>query len=298
MSALPNVQPDLPLMASIHGVGSFKEDIDIMSHPFLSVEKGRTTAMELVDQSGKVRKKIKVTGADYGIATVWDNDVLIYVRTLVASKHNRGEEVGRRIRFNAYDFLRATKRGTGKAQYEGLKGALQRLKATTIITNISADGLQLDQGVNWINDYTLVSRTLKNGQVVMAAVEIELSEWTWQMFCQVRRNLTIDQAYFEITGGLERKVYGIVKRHLGAQSNWLIGMDRLQELVGSAATPRKFRFNIRKMVEEQPIPGVVLSITTDYRLPDFANSSAPVPKGKREYLRADAVRPAKLVERS
>lgn len=285
------LQPDLFHAQAIHGLTSFRDDVDLMSHPFSSIEKGRTEAMVLVDRTARAETRIKVTGADYGIATVWDNDILIYLRTQVAIAMNRGEAPTRRMRFNVYDLLRATKRGTGKTGYEAFRSALQRLKATTIITNISADGLTLDQGVNWINDYTFVSRTTAGGRIVMSACEIEVSEWTWQMMQQARRMLAIDQAYFEITGGLERKLYGILRRHLGQQSIWHIGLERLQELTGSSAPAKKFRYNMRRIVSEQSIPGFVLELTNDHRPPDVAKAS-PVPVSSRsgkEYL---IVRPA------
>lgn len=277
--------PDLFQAPTIHGISSFREDQDLMSHPFSSIEKGRTEPMVLRDSNGKTKTHIRVTGADYGIATVWDNDILIYLRTQVAIAMNRGETPSRRMRFNVYDLLRATKRGHGKASYDGFKAALARLKATTIITNITADGVSLDQGVNWINDYTFVAATRKNGDVVMGACEVEVSEWTWKMMSSARRMLAIDQAYFDITGGLERKLYGIIRKHLGQQSVWHVGLERLQELTGSSSTSRKFRFNIRKIVAKQSIPGVMLELTSDYRPPDVADASPVMAyKGKREYL--------------
>ena len=278
-------QPDLFHTPAIYDQGVFRDDMDIMVNPFLSVEKKRTKPIIHKETSGKTRTSIIVTGADYGIATVYDNDILIYLRTQVAIAMARGETPTRRMRFNIYDLLRAIKRGTGQAQYKGVKEALQRLKATTIITNISADGILLDQGVNWINDYLLVAKTLKNGKVVMCACEVEISEWTWKMFLNTRRMLAIDQAYFDISGALERRIWAIVRKHLGQQQSWHVGFDRLQELTGSSSPPRKFKFMVKKIIERNDLPGIHLELTSDYRPPAIASASPVVmTKGKREYI--------------
>lgn len=284
-------QPDLFHGQAISDLSAYREDVDLMSHPFFSLEKGRTEPMILdaeirtAGSNTPVRTFAKITGADYGIASVWDNDVMIYLRTLVAYAMNRGEPVSRRMRFHVHDLLKATRRGTGKASYDGLRAALMRLQATSIVTNVSADGWQKDRGASWIDSFEFITRTTASGKVVMAACEVVVSEWAFAMMSRANRMLAIDQAYFDITGGLERRLYGIIRKHLGQQPAFHIGLERLRELCGSTREMRKFRYDIRKIVDRQSIPGFTLELTNDHRPPAIAAASGTsVRVLKREYL--------------
>lgn len=266
------IQPDLFLTRSLSGISSLRDDVDIMSHPFLALEKGRTKPMEFETREGAMRARIRVTGADYGIASQWDNDPLIYLRTAVIAAINAGEPVNRRMRFPVYDFLKTTKRGTSGRSYEHFNGTLQRLKATSIITNISNNGWTKDLGVSWIDSYEFITKPTSKGDI-MAGCEVLVSEWAFAMMTDAKRALTVDPAYFDLSGALERKLYGIVRKHCGNQRVWWIGVEKLRDLCGSTREVYKFRHELRKIVERQSIPGYVLELSD--RTPDIGGVKLP-----------------------
>jgi len=83
---------------------------------------------------------LKITPSVQGLATIYDKDLLIYVISQLMMKLNQGEEIHPRVRINCHEFLIFTNRGTGGEDYKALVDALERLRGTTIGTNIITDG--------------------------------------------------------------------------------------------------------------------------------------------------------------
>jgi len=52
-------------------------------------------------------------------------------------KKNRGEKIGKRVRFSARELMIATNRRTDDKSYKRLEAAFQRLVGTTFTTNIA-----------------------------------------------------------------------------------------------------------------------------------------------------------------
>lgn len=260
MMAKPASQPDLFHPRSLQDLPSLRDDLDLMSHPFFALEKGRTEPMEFNGMVGTTKTHVKITGSDYGIANQWDNDILIYLRAGVIDAINAGHTPSRRMRFAVYDCLRATKRGISGRSYERFGQALQRLKATSIITNVSQAGWTSDRGVSWIDSYEFVTRETARGNM-MAACEIEVSEWAFKMMTDVKRALTVDPAYFDITGALERKLYGIARKFCGNQRGWSVGLEKLRDICGSTRPVYRFRKEIHEISERQTIPGYSIELS-------------------------------------
>ena len=73
--------------------------------------------------------------------------------------------------------------------------------------------------------------------------------------------LTIDPTYFRLTGGIERWLYRLVRKHGGRQANgWQFDFPYLYRKSGSLAQPRDFARDLRRLVVKQPLPGYELSI--------------------------------------
>ena len=78
--------------------------------------------------------------------------------------------------------------------------------------------------------------------------------------------LTIDPAYFRLTGGIERWLYRLVRKHGGKQAcGWQLDFRYLHQKSGSTAKPYDFACDLRALVARQSLPGYVLGIE---RMPD------------------------------
>jgi plasmid replication initiation protein len=61
-------------------------------------------------------------------------------------------------------------------------------------------------------------------------IELILPDWFYQAVLDDALVLTIDPAYFGLTGGLERWLYRIVRKHGGRQrAGWAFGLRHLYE---------------------------------------------------------------------
>jgi plasmid replication initiation protein len=228
-----------------------KDDRALMEFPFFSLEK-RPRMEPLVYDDGKVR--IRISPGERGIATIWDKDLLIYVASLINDKLERGADVSRTVAFTAHDFLLLTRRGTSNASYEQFKDALFRLRSTTITTSIAAGEEREERGFGWIDNFRIVRREQRSGRKVMAAVEVTLNDWMFRAIVKDRRVLTISPAYFDLTMGLERRLYELARKHCGHQDRWAIGLPKLAEKCGSRRELRKLRAELASIAERDSLP--------------------------------------------
>jgi plasmid replication initiation protein len=286
MNALKPRQIEL-FVAPQLDVVSLRDDIDIMSLPFFSIEKTpRHDPIEFERTVGDRRQYIRVSPGEFGLATIWDNDIILYLRTQIIEGLNRDKEVSKKISFHVHDCLVATGRRTGGREYELFKEALTRLKTTTVLTNISTSEEIADEGFGWLESFKIKRRRTAGGAEVMASCEVVVSDWLFGLFINSRRALAIDSAYFDLQGGLERKLYGILRKHLGQQQMWQIGVDTLKDLCGVRRDVRRFTYDLKKIVE-RGLPGFELEIT---KTPQGLRMITQDRLSKRAYL---VVRPAR-----
>ncbi len=254
------------ILGSIVGA-RVKDDRALMEFPFFSLTK-QPRMEPLVYDDGKVR--IEVQSGAKGMATIWDKDLLIYLVSIVNDRLERSLPVQREVAFKARDFLQITGRGLDGAAYRGFMACLDRLRSTTITTSITAGGRRV-RGFGWIDNYDVIERELKGGKEVMAAVEITLNKWLFDAIVEDRRVLTINSAYFALTGGLERRLYELARKHCGQQDCWTISLPRLAEKCGSSRELRKFKAELVEISKRDGIPDYTLA----FLLPPEATPQRP-----------------------
>jgi plasmid replication initiation protein len=92
-------------------------------------------------------------------------------------------------------------------------------------------------------------------------MEFVLPEWLYQGIIDRRLVLAIDPDYFRLTGGIERWLYRLVRKHGGRQEDgWQFDFRHLYRKSGSAARYSDFAFDLRALVARQPLPGYLLKI--------------------------------------
>ena len=167
----PPVQDSqLELFSAVFADISTRDVQDTMEVPFLSLsKKPRTTPIFYKSDTAE----ITVTGgAPYGIATIWDWDLMMWLLSQVREALDKGDEASRKIRFSPHAFLKAARRGLGGLQYQRLDEAIKRLKNTTVVTNIRAKKGRTVM-FSWL-DYGELERD-ESGRIQYATVVIP--EW-------------------------------------------------------------------------------------------------------------------------
>jgi hypothetical protein len=195
------------------------------------------------------------------MATIWDADILIYCASVLADMARRGiNDIPRKLHLMPYDVLRAIRRPTTGRAYELLGQALDRLVATTIKTNIRAENRR-EATFSWLDGWTqLVDERTERSK----GMTIELSNWFYEGVLMQGGVLSIDRAYFDITGGRERWLYKVARKHAGGagEGGFAIAMPTLFEKSGAEGEYRRFKFELLKLAERNALPGYELAVET------------------------------------
>ncbi|EYR84276.1 MULTISPECIES: replication initiator protein A [Alphaproteobacteria] len=232
-----------------------RDQRDLMERPFFSLAKTPRTKPILYKAADI---EVQVFGMpEHGMATIWDADVLIWAASQIVAAENNGLTTSRFFRFTPYHLLRAIGRPTGNRQYLLLKAALARLQSTVIATTIRNGPHWRRRQFSWINEWE--EMTTRAGRV--EGMEFVLPEWFYNSVIDRSLVLTIDPAYFRLTGGIERWLYRVARKHAGHQRHgWIFEVAHLHQKSGSLARPSDFALDLRRIAARQQLPGYRLQI--------------------------------------
>lgn len=253
-----------------------RDQRDLMERPFFSLAKTPRTK-PILYKAADVEVQV-LAMPEHGMATIWDADVLIWAASQIVAAENDGLHTSRFLRFTPYHLLRAIGRPTGNRQYVLLKAALARLQSTVIATTIRNGPHWRRRQFSWINEWE--EMTTRAGRV--EGMEFVLPEWFYNSVVDRSLVLTIDPAYFRLTGGIERWLYRVARKHAGHQRHgWLFEVAHLHVKSGSLARVSDFALDLRRIAARQPLPGYRLQIEREHgrellRIRPETLSTAPV----------------------
>jgi plasmid replication initiation protein len=245
----------LDLFRSIPGAIAPRDAQDLMAWPFFSLAKSKRVA-PIDFRMGETWISVEAT-PEHGMATIWDADVLIWAASQLVQANDAGRATSRLIVATPHEILAFTERGRGKASYDRLKAALDRLQSTTVATSIRQRHQRRRHRFSWINEWQ--ERLDRDGRPL--GIEMIVPDWFYAGVLDRALVLTIDRAYFSLTGGLERWLYRIVRKHGGRQSGgWSFDVAHLHLKSGVLSPPKRFAFELRGIVGRQPLPGYELAL--------------------------------------
>jgi plasmid replication initiation protein len=253
MTKRQNPNPEFDLFIPLMGDLPMKDQRETMERPFFSLQKRkRVKPIEYSSPDGETWVKIEAIPA-YGMATIWDADILIWAASTLNRMREQGvNDLPRTLRTTSYDLLRAIKRDTSGRAYQELQAALQRLQTTSISTSIRAPKRRTKAGFNWLDKWTL---EVDPDTDQPRGMTITLSDWVYEGIMGERSLLTMHQDYFLLTGGLERALYRIARKHAGNQKGgWTCRVEVLRDKTGSDSKPKEFNRMLRKVVEADQLP--------------------------------------------
>lgn len=198
-------------------------------------------------------KYIKVAPSVLGRATQHDKDILIYVvsQLIEGLNRDRADAKNRTVRFTVYDFLVTTNRDTSGTGYQRLHEAFERLRGTSITTDIRTGGTRVREGFGIIDRWKIIEKSPTDERMI--AIEVTLSEWLYNAV-QAFEVLTIHPDYFRLRKPLARRLYEIARKHCGHQAQWTISLELLQEKAGSKSTLKEFRRALRAIQDDDSLP--------------------------------------------
>jgi len=231
---------------------------DLMAYPFFSLSKSHRIKPIEYDVADVVIRVEAVP--EHGMATIWDADILIWAASQLVEARDAGLRTSRLMAATPYEILTFIGRGVSSRDYRRLKAALDRLQSTTVATTIRQPASGRRHRFSWINEW--VERTDHLGRP--AGIELIVPDWFYSAVLDDALILTIDRAYFNLTGGFERWLYRIVRKHGGRQrSGWRFEFRHLYLKSGSLSPFKRFAHELRDIVRRQPLPGYLLSIEVE-----------------------------------
>ena len=245
----------LELFRALPGDLAVRDAQDLMAYPFFSLAKSKRIA-PIDFKAGAVAIRVEAV-AEHGMATIWDADVLIWAASQIVEARDRGARTSRLMAATPYEILRFVGRGTSARDYERLKAALDRLQSTTVATTIRQPSERRRHRFSWVNEWK--ERVDAAGRPL--GLELIVPDWFYSAVCDDALVLTIDDAYFDLTGGLERWLYRLVRKHGGRQSGgWSFDVSYLLAKSGSLSPLKHFAYDVRALVRAQSLPGYRLAL--------------------------------------
>lgn len=225
-----------------------KDDMASMEHPIFSLSTKADTKIRHYEHNGN---SIKITPSVMGLATIHDKDILIYCISQIVARIKEGQNASRTVRMKARDLLLSTGRSVGGRDYKLLKEAFERLRGTSITTDIKTNGQTISKGFGLIDQWEIVTEDKKNAK--MLEIEVTISEWMYNSVLG-KEILTISKDYFNIRGALDRRIYELARKHCGKQREWRIDIENLKKKCGSHSSDRYFKFMLKEIAEKNDLP--------------------------------------------
>ncbi len=227
-----------------------KEDLSSLEFPLFSLSKRRDTRVREYSRGGKV---LKIIPPVIGAANLFDKDLLIYAIAKLVQAKNRdpNARISRIVRFDTYAFLINTKRSTGGASYARIVDMCQRLRGTTIETNIRTTETERTRGFSMIDSYEVI-RSTKDSKGALE-LEITISDWLYRQILAYEV-LTLHPDYFSLTQSIERRLYELARKHCGDQPFWKINLDALREKCGSRQAHKFFVSDLKSIAASDTLP--------------------------------------------
>lgn len=241
-----------------------RDQRESMERPFFSLsKKKRLKPIEYRSPDGQVFVNV-YPNAEWGMATIWDADILIWAASTLTSLKRRGaNDLPRTLHFQPFDLLKTICRDTGGRQYALLRESLARLQSTSIVTNIRAEKTRRKQRqFAWIESWSdLIDEETNQSR----GMSLTLSDWFYEGIIMEGGVLAIDPAYFGLTGGRERWLYRVARKHAGGNGadGFTISLPTLFEKSGAEGTYRRFKFEIGAIVRRDELPGYTLAMEID-----------------------------------
>lgn len=234
-----------------------KDDTASMEHPMFSLAT-KPDMRHLLYKSGE--NSLEIIPSSLGLPSIKDKDILIFCISQLMHRKNRGEEIGKRVRFSARELMMATNRNTDGREYKRVEKAFQRLQGTQFKTNIRTGSKKEVRIFSLIDEGGYVMR--EEGEWRLDYCEVVLSDWFMRAI-EANEVVSISEDYFRLRRPLERRIYEIARKHCGSQKRWHIKLANLQDKTGSNAPLKKFRLNIRQIIEGDHLPFYTLELTSD-----------------------------------
>ena len=272
LARLPQNQLDIFLSAVADAIP--KESRELMERAWVSLS-SKPRTKPIIHQSGETFVKIS-SDPGYGIATIFDQDVLIFITSNIIDRINRNEPIGPWLEFQGYEFFHFVGKTVYSGQtYKDLWGALERLHHTFVETNIRTENMVRHHSFNMLSE--IKQEYMANGHHKL--YRIRLPSFFYENIQNPRNVLSLSKAYFQLTSGVARFLYLYARKSAGNKKNgWTESYESLWAKSGSMATLSEFKRSVHKVLKDDNLP--------DYTIGLEVGSSLMAPNERRKSVKS------------
>lgn len=240
-----------------------KCDIFSLEFPFFLLAKGRLPNFEslLIDSEesefewnsmtdGAYSRSIRaVASARYGMPTIYDKNILIFVTSCIvqlkniAKKNNEKFNV-RKIRFLAGQFFQVFNKSDGGDSYKRILIGLKRLRHTIYETNVKQKNIQIFDDFQFFEKVRIVKVGNK-----YSYVEVTISAWLFDAIDK-KQILTLHSDYIHLPP-IQKRIYEVARKHCGKQASIEIGFDKFLKKI-NVSSAKELRRNIKNLDAKFP----------------------------------------------
>lgn len=231
-----------------------RDVMELMEVPFVALSKHRIEPIIYESPNGK--SKVKISGhRDHYIASIYDWDIILFVSSKLQEIMNSKSDIPpRTLIIPRNELLKAIYKHDGKKNKKEIEASLSRLQLTGIETTIHNEDYRYRGGFGFLDNWGYTER--KDTK----EFRITLSEWLYEITCTKGALLKVHPEYFKITSGLKRFLYRTARKHVGSyNTSWDFLIETLYEKSGSEQELKKFKYDLKKAVKDNDIPGYLVS---------------------------------------
>jgi plasmid replication initiation protein len=276
---------DSPLTAAV------KSERRFLEYPFFDLSK-TARRQELVyeeEMDGRfVFVRVRGVGKQ-GIASIFDRDMLLYVGSLFRARIDRGEEPERTYTFTVNDFCEATGRSAGGDAYKRIRDLVDRLRSTSITTNVETEEEGGDTWFNWLDEGTsiLYDKDPATKTRRIRAIRVVLGRWLYRAFLKDKDILVMSDQYFDLAP-IERRIYDIAHVMCSTGKPWKTTLRELHAKVGSDMSHKRFKEHLVE-VQRRGLPDYEIGILEEYAVEEKARRGRPSVAGQKIELKVRSV---------
>lgn len=230
-----------------------RDIMQLMEVPFVALSKNRTAPIVYESPNGKSKVRISCH-PPYHVASIYDWDIIIFVSSKLQETMNSASDIPpRTLIVSRNELIKAISRHEGKTTENEIEAALNRLRSTFIETTIHNEDYRYKGGFGFLDTWGYTERK------DVKEFRITLSEWLYEITYTKGALLKVHPEYFKITSGLKRFLYRTARKHVGNHNeSWEFLIETLYEKSGSEREFKKFKYDLKKAVKNNDIPGYLL----------------------------------------
>jgi plasmid replication initiation protein len=230
-----------------------RDIMESMGIPFLALSKNRKAPIVYESSDGTTKIKISCHSEHY-IASIYDWDIIQCIAGKIQEVINDKKDIPpRTLIIPRHELFKGIHKQDGKKQHKDLEGSLKRLQTTLIDTTIRNEDFRYRGGFGFLDSWGYTERK------DVKEFRITLSEWLYDGICKDGALLKVHQEYFDLTSGLQKILYRIARKHVGIQNkSWDFSIEELYKKSGSEQEFKKFKYDLKKVIHDNNIPGYFL----------------------------------------